>query len=54
MATGQSQSFGGSSSFKGLLSCSDGTGMRCDVVGGSSGGGICVDSKNRIYDMIYQ
>lgn len=43
----------GSSQFKGILSCSDGTGLRCDVVGASTGGGICVDSKNRIYDMIY-
>lgn len=43
----------GSSEFKGILSCSDGSGLRCDVVGTSTGGGVCVDSKNRVYDMIY-
>ena len=43
----------GSSQFKGILSCSDGTGLRCDVVGNSTGGGVCVDSKNKVYDMIY-
>jgi hypothetical protein len=46
------QSFG-SSQYKGILSCSDGTGLRCDVVGTSTGGGVCVDSKNKVYDMIY-
>ena len=50
---GSYQSYGGSSTYKALLSCSDGTGLRCDVEGAQTGGGICVDSNNRVYDMIY-
>jgi len=46
------QSFG-SSQYKALLSCSDGSGLRCDVIGSESGGGVCVDSRNRVYDMMY-
>lgn len=43
----------GSSQYKAILSCSDGSGLRCDVSGSTSGGGICVDSHNRVYDLIY-
>lgn len=47
------QSFG-SSQYKALMSCSDRSGLRCDVVGtSSSGGGVCVDSRNKVYDMMY-
>jgi hypothetical protein len=53
-ATGSYQSFGGSSTYKALLSCSDSTGLRCDVEGEETGGGICVDSNQRVYDMIYK
>jgi hypothetical protein len=53
-SSGIVQSTSGAGKYKALLSCSDGTGLRCDVEGGQSGGGICVDSKNRVYDMIYQ
>ena len=52
-AVGSYQTYGGSSTYKALLSCSDGTGMRCDVEGAQTGGGICVDSTNRVLDMIY-
>lgn len=47
------QTFSGNGSYKALLTCSDGTGLRCDAEGSTSGGGICVDSGNRVYDMIY-
>lgn len=47
------QSFG-SSQYKALLSCSDNSGLRCDVVGtSSSGAGVCIDSKSRVYDLMY-
>lgn len=47
------QSFGGTKTVKALLACSDGTGLRCDMEGSSSGaGGICADSNNRVYDLI--
>jgi hypothetical protein len=40
--------------FKALMTCTDGTGLRCDVQGGgNTGAGICVDSKGKVYDMIY-
>lgn len=46
--------FSGHAQYKAMLSCSDNTGLRCDVSGSSTnGGGICVDSKSRVYDMIY-
>lgn len=44
----------GGAQYKALMSCSDGTGMRCDVSGGdSSGAGICVDGNNKVYDLLY-
>jgi hypothetical protein len=43
----------GSAQYKALLTCSDGSGLRCDVTGSTSGGGVCVDSNNRVYDMMY-
>ena len=52
-SVGSVQNFGGSSTVKALLSCTDGTGLRCDFVGGSgTGTGICVDSKNQVFDAI--
>lgn len=52
-SVGSMQNFGGSSTVKALLSCTDGTGLRCDFVGRSgTGTGICLDSKDKIYDAI--
>ncbi len=44
-----------SSAYKALMSCSDGTGLRCDVVGAGTGAGagVCADSKGRMFDLIY-
>lgn len=43
----------GDVALKGILSCSDGTGVRCDLTGqGATGGGICVDDKGKVYDAI--
>jgi len=53
IATGTTQSYGGTATVKALMSCSDGTGLRCDFVGGGgTGTGICVDSKERVYDVL--
>jgi len=52
-STGSVQSYGSTATFKALMSCTDGTGLRCDVEGGDSGTGICVDSKGQVFDMIY-
>lgn len=53
VSTGTLATASGSAQYKALLTCSDGTGLRCDVTGSSSGGGVCVDSNNRVYDMMY-
>lgn len=38
---------------KALMSCGNGRGLRCELVGRSSGGGgICVDDTGRVYDVI--
>lgn len=38
---------------KAMLSCSDGSGLRCDISGrGNSAGGICADDKGRVFDAI--
>lgn len=38
---------------KALLTSPDGKGMRCDLRGrGTSGGGICVDDQQRVYDVV--
>lgn len=43
----------GDSTVKAILSCSDGTGMRCDLVGRDrSGGGTCANDAGRIFDVI--
>lgn len=40
---------------KGILSCTDGSGLRCDVSGRmGKGGGICVDDRGRVYDVVMQ
>ena len=52
-AAGSFQSYGASSTYKALMTCTDGTGLRCDVEGADTGAGICVDSKGRVYDMLY-
>ena len=52
-SVGSMQNYSGSSTVKALLSCTDGTGLRCDFVGGGgTGTGICVDSKDKVYDAI--
>lgn len=50
---GSVQSYGASAAYKALMTCTDGSGLRCDVEGGSTGAGICVDSNGRVFDMIY-
>lgn len=53
-SVGSFQGFGGSNTFKALMACTDGTGLRCDIEGrDKTGVGICVDSKGRVFDMIY-
>jgi hypothetical protein len=43
----------GDSQVKAILSCSNGSGLRCDMTGqGAAGGGICVDDKGRVYDIL--
>lgn len=37
---------------KAILSCSDGSGLRCDLTGRGSGGGVCVDDKGRVFDAL--
>lgn len=38
---------------KAILSCSNGSGLRCDLTGrGASAGGVCVDDKGSVYDAI--
>jgi len=56
VTTGTVSMSGGAYFYKALLSCTDGSGLRCDVTGTGmgTGGGICVDSKNRVYDMMFQ
>jgi len=46
-------SSGGSITVKGILTCTDGTGIRCDFVGqNGTGTGICVDSSGKVFDAI--
>lgn len=43
----------GDSQFKAILSCNDGSGLRCDLTStGGAGGGICLDDKGRVFDAI--
>lgn len=43
----------GDSQVKGILSCTNGGGLRCDMTGrGSIGGGIFVDDAGKVYDAI--
>lgn len=52
-SAGSFQTFGGTVAAKALLSCSDGSGMRCDVEGSpSGGGGVCEDNNSQVYDLI--
>lgn len=53
-ASGFSTMITGAGQYKALLTCSDGTGLRCDVRGQTQGAGICVDSNSKVYDLIYQ
>lgn len=40
---------------KAILSCVNGSGLRCDVSGqAGKGGGICVDDSGRVYDVLMQ
>jgi len=50
---GTTQTIGSTSTVKSLMSCTDGTGLRCDFVGGGgTGTGICVDNKEQVYDVL--
>jgi len=52
-SVGSVQTYGGTATVKALMSCSDGTGLRCDFVGGGgTGTGICVDSKGQVFDVL--
>ncbi|MBK6006840.1 hypothetical protein JJB11_12135 [Ramlibacter ginsenosidimutans] len=43
----------GTQYLKAMLTCTDGTGLRCDMSGqGASGGGVCADDRGRVYDFI--
>jgi hypothetical protein len=43
----------GDSHLKALLSCGNGSGLRCDLTStGGAGGGICVDDTGRVYDAV--
>ena len=46
--------FGGTINVKAMLSSPDNHGMRCDLTGDGAGhlGGICVDEKSRVYDVL--
>jgi len=37
--------------FRALLSCSDGSGLRCEIQRGYSETGICIDSGGKIFDI---
>jgi hypothetical protein len=38
---------------KAILSCDGGGGLRCEITGrNGNGGGICVDDKNRVFDVL--
>ncbi len=56
-AYGTATTFGSNISIMALLASSDGGGMRCAVQGdqfSGTGGGICIDSRNNVYDAIYR
>ena len=55
-AVGSGTTFGSNMTFLGILSSPQGDGMRCALQGdrmSGTGGGICVDSKNNVFDVIY-
>ena len=38
---------------KAILSCTNGSGLRCDITGrGASAGGLCLDDKGKVYDIL--
>ena len=52
-AVGTAVNSGGSSTVKSIFSCSDGTGLRCDFVGGGgTGTGVCVDTNGKVFDAV--
>lgn len=43
----------GDTTVKAILSCSDGSGLRCDITGrNATAGGVCLDDKGRVYDVL--
>ena len=43
----------GDATIKAIMSCSNGTGMRCDITGrDGSGGGVCVDDAGKVFDVV--
>jgi len=51
---GTTESVGGSITVKAILSSPDSRGLRCDLVGDGMGhlGGICLDDRSNIYDVL--
>lgn len=53
VTTGIATSSGGTRSMVGILSSSNGRGLRCEITAtGRGGAGICADDKSRIFDAI--
>ena len=43
----------GDSTVKAILSCTNGSGLRCDITGrDSTAGGICLDDMGKVYDVL--
>lgn len=56
-AFGTSSTIGANASFMAILTSPSGDGLRCGFHGDAAsltGGGLCVDAKKKIYDVIYQ
>lgn len=43
----------GDATVKAILSCTNSTGLRCEMTGrGATGGGICLDDSGRVFDIL--
>lgn len=50
---GSMASVGGTATLKGILSSSNGRGLRCEFTSdGSGGGGVCADDQGRVFDAL--
>lgn len=46
-------SIAGDTTVKAILSCAGGSGLRCDMTGrDATAGGVCVDDKGRVFDVL--